>query len=81
MKVKNLISKLKKMNPNANVWLDIPYIKGTETPYDLFINSFDVEKVWDKVDKENYVTLNSNQDTYDYFKDIRPPVTKSLKKH
>ena len=81
MKVKNLISKLKRMNPNANVWLDVPYIKGTESPYDLFINSFDVEKVWDDVDKKNYVTLVSNEQTYDYFVDIRPPATKSLRKH
>ena len=73
MKVKELIETLNDMDKDSNMWLDIPYIKGTTGPYDIFTNDFSVEKVWNNIDKNNYVTLSSNYQLYDHFENIKIP--------
>ena len=78
MKVKKLIEVLNDMDKDSDIWLDVPYIKGTTSPYDIFVNDFNVEKVWDSIDKTYYVTLSSNHQLCDHFGSIKIP-TRSLK--
>ena len=73
MKVKKLIEVLNDMDKNSNIWLDVPYIKGTTSPYDIMVNDFNVEKTWDNIDKEYYVTFSSNHQLYDHFESIKIP--------
>jgi|TARA_R100001530_G_scaffold19530_2_gene16458 hypothetical protein len=73
MKVKKLIEVLNDMDKDSNIWLDVPYIKGTTSPYDIMVNDFNVEKTWDNIDKEYYVTLSSNNQLYDHFENIKVP--------
>ena len=74
MKVKTLIKELKNVNPNANIWIDLPYLKKECSRYDICISDFKVKEVFDKVDKNTYIELTSNQTLYDYFRDIYVPI-------
>ena len=74
MKVKTLIKELKNVNPNANIWIDLPYLKKKYSRYDICISDFKVKEVFDKVDMNTYIELTSNQTLYDYFRDIYIPI-------
>ena len=45
-------------------------IKKKYSRYDIYISDFKVKEVFDKVDKNTYIELTSNQTLYDHFRDI-----------